>query len=259
MSSNKEHDRSTLCSISLGDLRQSPATERKLESITTAINKEMNVTVSEEDKKIAALMLARHEEEQLRLELSYKEEQERHEARHRQEAEKMEAEKKRLTRCTFRGIRERVAQEEEQIQRAKLRAHCRTQKNSCTKEYCTKRVRGGWRKHSARFGDEQEQSHAGEAEEQTREMCHQLVREKLQAEEEQARRVRESCVVMKEWKIERLRRQREQIQEEAHRLARASFQLRDRVRQHTNNNSSNFDQMVKEAQLNAAVGHLKLV
>ncbi|KAJ0005050.1 hypothetical protein NQD34_011264 [Periophthalmus magnuspinnatus] len=421
MSSNKEQDRSTLCSISLGDLRQSPASERKLERITTAINKEMNVTVSEEDRKIAALMLARHEEEQMRLEQSYNEEQERKDARHKEDAEKMEEERKRLKKiklgmkrwheelefrrrvrnkletekstqleqevllhedrwrrlkeevevqrkekliaavreagerkrnqerllrdkeeedrkvleqdrvvsvereqrakmnkalqemkerrrlqeenrqellrhvftkqrieqeeeeveeqrrrelekkmevCSkkyaevvdarLREIKERVAQEEEQIHRAKLRASLQKTEQLMHKRVLYEVSQRRMQK-ATQHASELNKSRAMQVKQRNRlrEVCHQQMRERLQAEEEEVRKMKESCVVRKEWKIEKLRRQREQIQEEAHRLARASFHLRDRVRQHINNN--NFDQRLKEAQLNAAMGHVKLI
>ncbi|KAJ0066706.1 hypothetical protein NL108_002293 [Boleophthalmus pectinirostris] len=420
MSSNKEPDRSTLCSISLGDLRQSPACERKLERIATAINKEMNVTVSEEDRKIAALMLARHEEEQIRLEQSYNEEQERKEARHKEQAEKMEEERRRLKKlkmgmkrwneelelrrrirnklekekstqleqeallhedrwrrlkeevevqrkeklmatvkeaeerkrnqerllrgkeevdrkvlerermvsvereqrakmnkalqemkerrrlqeenrqellrhvftkqrieqeeeeveeqrrremerkmeiCSkkhaevvdahLREIKERVAQEEAQIHRAKLRASLQKTEQLMHKKVLYEVSQRRMEK-ATQHAMELNKSRAIQVKQRNRlrEMYHQQMRERLQAEDEEVRKLKESCVVMKEWKIERLRRQREQIQEEAQRLARASFHLRDRVRQHINNN--NFDQMDKEAQLNAK-GHVKLI
>ncbi|XP_072293559.1 uncharacterized protein [Eucyclogobius newberryi] len=420
-STSREHDRSTLCSISLGDLRQSPATERKLERITTAVNKEMNVTVSEEDRKIAALMLARHEEEQTRLEQSHKEEEERREARHREEAEKMEVERRRVKRlktgmrrwqeelgfrrwvraklekekstqleqevllhenrwrclkeevdvqrkeklmaaaketeerkrtqerllrgkheeerkvlererlvsvereqrakmkralqemkerrrlleenrqellrhvftkqrleqeekeleeqkrremekkieacrrkyadvvdARLREIRARGAQEQEQIHRAKLRASLQK-----TEELMHKRVSYDASRRrmerATRHAEESSRSKAAQIQQRNRqrETCHRQTRERLRAEEEEASRAKESCVVRKEWKIEGLRRQREQVQEEARRLALASFHLRDRVRQHTNKNKD-FGQMVREAQLYAAMGHVKL-
>ncbi|KAM9344718.1 uncharacterized protein ABDE67_013615 [Symphorus nematophorus] len=82
-------------SFSLGDLCHSPETEKKVEKLTKDIKKEMCVTVSERDRKIAALMLLKHQEEQASLKLCQQEEQERQEARKREEAQRAQVEKKR--------------------------------------------------------------------------------------------------------------------------------------------------------------------
>lgn len=59
----------------LGDLRQSPATARKLDKLVSEIRRESNVIIPERDRKIAALMLVKHQEEQDRLELRLKAQQ----------------------------------------------------------------------------------------------------------------------------------------------------------------------------------------
>ncbi|XP_078255019.1 coiled-coil domain-containing protein 185-like [Rhinoraja longicauda] len=59
----------------LGDLRQSPATARKLDKLVSEIRRESNVIIPERDRKIAALMLVKHQEEQERLELRLKAQQ----------------------------------------------------------------------------------------------------------------------------------------------------------------------------------------
>lgn len=92
---DRHPDRSTVSSFSLGDLRHSPATEMKLERLTKEIQKEMCVTVSERDRKIAALMLVKHQEEQASLKLCQQEEQERQEARRQEEAQRTQADRKR--------------------------------------------------------------------------------------------------------------------------------------------------------------------
>lgn len=92
---NRHPEGSTVCSFSLGDLRYSPATEVKLERLTKDIKKEMCVTVSERDRKIAALMLVKHREEQALLKLCQQEELERQEARRQEEAQRAQAEKER--------------------------------------------------------------------------------------------------------------------------------------------------------------------
>ncbi|XP_059838663.1 coiled-coil domain-containing protein 177-like isoform X2 [Hypanus sabinus] len=59
----------------LGDLRQSPATARKLDKLVSEIRRESNVIIPERDRKIAALMLVKHQEEQERLEKRLKAQQ----------------------------------------------------------------------------------------------------------------------------------------------------------------------------------------
>ncbi|XP_078062344.1 coiled-coil domain-containing protein 185-like [Mustelus asterias] len=60
---------------SLGDLRQSPATAKKLDKLVSEIRRETNVIIPERDRKIAALMLVKHQEEQERLEQCLKAQQ----------------------------------------------------------------------------------------------------------------------------------------------------------------------------------------
>lgn len=71
--------------LSLGDLRHSPATERQLERLTRDIQKKMKLTVPEKDRKIAALMLVKHEDEQSRQQLSVWEERQRRQEQEREE------------------------------------------------------------------------------------------------------------------------------------------------------------------------------
>lgn len=421
LSTHKDHDRSTHSSFSLGDLRHSPATEEKLQRITKSINKQMNVTVSEVDRKIAALMLIRHEEEQSRQELSYNGEQDRQEARQKEETEKMELERKRRKRLQMtvkrwheelearrfirHGLeREKTAQLEQEVllhedrwrrlkeeveeqrkekmkiahkeaeerkrhqerllrdkveehkkaldlerlvsvereQRARMNKALQEMKESrrleeenrqellrhvIMKQYIAqqedkegeqkrteieKKMEISCRKHAdvvearlrelkERLTQEEEHIHRAQLraklqsteqlmhkrilfelsqrriEKATqhasdlnkkkvsvikerniqRQMCHRQLRKRIEDEEEALRKLKESYISIKERRRERLRRQKEQIQEEAHRLARASFHLRDRVRQHTC--SHGFDHMVKEAEINAAMSHIKLV
>ncbi|XP_074501465.1 uncharacterized protein LOC141773502 [Sebastes fasciatus] len=419
-SSCSNRDRSTECSFNLGDLRHTPATERKLERLTRDINKEMCVTVSERDRKIAALMLVKHQEEQACAKLCQQEEQERQEARRQEEAqraqeekqrrkklkqsmqrwheelearrrlrqhqekrkvgqlelevllqedrwsrlkeevevqrrEKMEAaqkeaggrkryqekllrekeeveerarererqvaeekelkarrsrvsqekkERKRLqeenhrellrhillkqqaeqqveeeeaqmrstlerklrrscekraqaAEARLRELKERAAREEEQIQRAQQRAKLQSYQQLTHKlilvQLSQRRTERAAMHASAQQRSRAQQTHRHNTH---RLLCHQRLREKVQREEEAVRKVREGCVFMKDWRRERLRRQREQIQEEAHRLARASYHMRERVRQQTH--SRTFDQMALEAQLTAYMSRMKL-
>lgn len=414
------HDRSTVSTLSLGDLRHSPATETQLRRLAKDIRKQMCVTVSETDRKIAALMLVKHEEEQAALQLRQQEEQERQEARRREEArsaqaekdrrrklkqatkrwheelearrrlrgrleeqkagqleqevmlqedrwrrlkeeveeqrrekreaaqkeaggrklyqekllrEKEEVERGRLERerqvaaereqrarrtrvsrerertqrleegnrrellrhillkqqveqqveeeeahtksaleeklryscqrraksakARLRELQERAALEDEQIRRARLRAELQSFQQLTHKQIlvqlCQRRTERAAMHASARHRARAQQT---QERNKHRQLCHQRLRERMQREEEEARKVRESNISTKEWRRERLSRQREQIQEEAHRLARASFHMRERVRQQTHRRT--FDQMAREAQLNAYMSRMKL-
>ncbi|XP_048126015.1 LOW QUALITY PROTEIN: coiled-coil domain-containing protein 177 [Alosa alosa] len=111
--------------LSLGDLRHSPATERQLERLTRDIQKKMSITVPEKDRKIAALMLVKHEDEQVRQRLSVWEERQRREEQKQEEVRRLRSERlkrKELLRSirrwqedleVRRQLRER--QEEEQV------------------------------------------------------------------------------------------------------------------------------------------------
>ncbi|XP_035462012.2 coiled-coil domain-containing protein 177 [Scophthalmus maximus] len=417
---SREPDRSTVCSFRLGDLRHSPATEMKLERLTKDIEREMCVTVSERDRKIAALMLVKHEEEQTHLELCQQEEQEREEARRleqaqraqverrrrkklkqsmqrwhqelqdrmrlrerqemekagqlkqevllledrwvrlkeeveaqrkekieaaqkeaegrkrcqekllreKQEVEKRQQEKERqvavereekarrskllqekkerkrlqeenrrellrhillkqhkeqkveeeeaqmrstlerkLQHCCekraqavearLRELQERAAREEEQVQRAQLRSKLQSVQQLTHKQILVQLSQRRMER-AALHALAQHRGRAQQTQQRNRhrQLCHQRLRERMQREEEAARKARESFVSVKEWRRERLRRQREQIQEEAQALARASFHMRDRVRQLTH--SRTFDQMALQAQLTASMSHMKL-
>lgn len=88
--------RTTGGSFGLGDLKYSKAIEMKVERLTKDINEEMRVSVSERDRKIAALMLLKHREEQASLKLCQRQEQERQEAHRKEEAQRAQEEKERI-------------------------------------------------------------------------------------------------------------------------------------------------------------------
>lgn len=417
---NRQPDRSTVCSFRLGDVRHSPATEMELERLTEDIKREMCVTVSERDRKIAALMLAKHRKAQASLKLCQQEDLERQEACRKEQARQAQAEKERRKRLkksmqrwheeldTRRRLREQweqekvgqlqqevlvqedkwrrlkkeveaqrkekmkaaqeeaverkqyqeklrrekekvekmrrererqvavereqkarrskasqekmkrkrleeenrremlrhvllkqqveqqveqeeahmrstlerklqhscekraqavearlqelqelAAHEEEKVQRARLRAELQNIQQLTYKQILVQlsqqRLERAALDASARHRDRVQRTHDRN---KHRQLCHQMLRERMQREEEEMRKVRESYISVKEWKRERLRRQREEIQEEGHRLARASFHMRERVRQQTY--SRTFDQMALEAQLTASMSHMKL-
>ncbi|XP_067242086.1 coiled-coil domain-containing protein 177 [Chanodichthys erythropterus] len=108
------------CSFSLAELRRSPATERRLKSLSEEISRKLRITIPEKDQKIAALMLAKHEEEQIRLRQSMFEEQNREEEQRRKEARRADLEQKRRKellrqiRHWQEGLEERRRQREEE-------------------------------------------------------------------------------------------------------------------------------------------------
>ncbi|XP_037321524.2 coiled-coil domain-containing protein 177 [Pungitius pungitius] len=419
-SSCSHRDRSTVCSFSQGHSGHTPATEMTVDQLARDIQKEMCVTVSERDRKIAALMLVRHQEEQTCLKLRQQEEQARQEARRHEEAlraeadrdrgeklrqrmrrwheelearrrlrerreeekaeqleleallhedrwgrwrgevegqrrekleaarreagarkrlqekllrEKEEAERrererdgqvaaekqqrarrskvsrekderrrlregnrvellrhillkqqveqqvaeeeaqargaldKKLRRAREtrslaaearrRALQERAAREEERARRAQQRAQLQGHRQLAHKQILVELSRRRCER-AAGNASAQRRRRAQEAGQHNRRrsLRHQRLREERQREEAAERMVRERCIFVKDWRRERLRSQREVIQEEAHRLARASFHLRDRVRQQTR--ARTFDQMALEAQLTASINSMKL-
>ncbi|KAF7220124.1 coiled-coil domain-containing protein 177 [Nothobranchius furzeri] len=419
-SDTRDPERSTISSFHLGNLTYSPATEKQLQRLTAEIKRKTCVTVSERDRKIAALMLVKHQEEQDRLKLSQQEKLKQQEVRREEETQKVQAdkdrrrrlkqsmkrwhkelearkrrmqhrekekaghleqvvllqderwrrlkekveaqrreklefaaketEKRKCLRETFmrekeelekrelkkeqqiavekeqrafrskvlqekkekkrlqeenrrellrhillkkqveqqveeeeaqmrstlekkfqrssenraqaveehlRELQERAVQEEEQIQRAQLRAKLQNIQQLTHKQLLVQLSQRRMERASMN-ASLLLRSKAQRVKERNklRMISYQRLKEKVQREEEAAIKVRVDHVSMKEWKMERLRRQQEQIQEEAQRLARASFHLRERVRQQTRNRT--FDQMALEAQLTASISHMKL-
>ncbi|XP_051506723.1 coiled-coil domain-containing protein 177 [Myxocyprinus asiaticus] len=81
-------------SFSLGDLR-GPATEQKLKKLSQEVSRKLSIAIPEKDRKIAALMLAKYEEEQFRLRQSLFEEQHREEEQRQEEVWRAQVEQKR--------------------------------------------------------------------------------------------------------------------------------------------------------------------
>lgn len=162
-----------------------------------------------------------------------------------------------LIETRLRELQERAAREEEQIQKAQLRAKLQSIQQLTHKRILVQLSQRRMER-AALHASAQHRSRAQRTQQHNshRQLCHQKLREQIQREEEAARKLRESYLYMKDWKRERLRRQRDQIQEEAQRLARASFHMRDRVRQQTHRRT--FAQMDLEAQLTASISRMKL-
>ncbi|KAM9316871.1 uncharacterized protein PAF06_007966 [Gastrophryne carolinensis] len=84
-----------------------------------------------------------------------------------------------------------------------------------------------------------------------KESVHQTLKKKVEREKENHRKELAQVIKMKERKSDRIRREKEATVEEGRRIARASFQLREAIRQQTK--SQTFDQMVLQAQLSASL------
>ncbi|KAG2467119.1 coiled-coil domain-containing protein 177 [Polypterus senegalus] len=82
-------------SYSLGDLTHSLETERTMEKLLREVRKDTSVSVPERDRKIAALMLAKHEEEKSRQQLRRTAEQAWEEGKKKEKLQKMRLEKQR--------------------------------------------------------------------------------------------------------------------------------------------------------------------
>ncbi|XP_071996163.1 coiled-coil domain-containing protein 185 [Engystomops pustulosus] len=83
-----------------------------------------------------------------------------------------------------------------------------------------------------------------------KEKAHQLLKQKLEEEEEGYRKHIAHLIRMKDRKSDKVLKEKEATIEEGKKIARASFHIRDRIREQTK--SRTFDQMALEAQLSAS-------
>ncbi|XP_005811061.1 coiled-coil domain-containing protein 177-like [Xiphophorus maculatus] len=218
VSAKRDPERSTISSFSLGDLRYSPSAERKLQKITSEIKRKTCITVSERDRKIAALMLVKHREEQERLKLCQQEEQERQEARRREEARQAHAEKERRRRLKQRmkhwhkelEARRRLRLRLEQEKAAQLQQEMLLQENQWRK---LKEVVEVQRR-------EKLEAALKEAKERKK-YQERLLREKMELEKRELEKEKQAAEEKEEkaWRTRELqeKRERKKLQEENHR------------------------------------------
>ncbi|KAM3930077.1 coiled-coil domain-containing protein 185 [Leptodactylus fuscus] len=83
-----------------------------------------------------------------------------------------------------------------------------------------------------------------------KEKAHQLVKQKLDEEDENYRKHIAHLIRVKDRKSDKVLKEKEATVEEGKKIARASFHIRDKIREQTK--SRTFDQMALEAQLNAS-------
>ncbi|XP_063297490.1 coiled-coil domain-containing protein 185 [Pelobates fuscus] len=150
------------------------------------------------------------------------------------------------------GLKEKAAREEEQILMAKIRAEQRQKEQMKHKKILVQQKD----QKIQQAIDSQEKNIQSKAE-RTRvwntikQRNHQLLKQKREEEEENHRKMVEKIIKLKDRKSDQLIREREATVEEGKKIARASFHMRDQIRQKTRNRT--FDQMVLDAQLNASL------
>ncbi|XP_006171577.1 coiled-coil domain-containing protein 177 [Tupaia chinensis] len=272
-------------SFSLGDLSHSPQTAQHVERIVRQVRAERGLRgVPERDRKIAALMLARHQEERLLLEqraaaegqllrekreLS-RAERARHEAllqgRARQQLEEREGLRssleaslgraqenyEQLVEQRARELRERARREELQSRRAKEAAERKEREHQAHLEAL---ARAGERRlqHATQVAEEAVQQKARRVGQSRleKERAQRANKEKVERDEDCRRRELLQAIGRKLERSEQLSRERRSALESARSTARASFHVREKVREETNTRS--FDRMVREAQLHASL------
>ena len=178
---------STSSGHSLGDLRHSPATQTRLARLTGDIRQKMRVTVSEKDRKIAALMLVKHREELSRLSLRKQGERDRREARGQEAARRAQEEKDRRRR--LRQSLKHWRQETEALSLSRERRH---QEVASLRQRQARLQEERWlRSREELEARRRESSEAARREAQTRKRCQERLR-RGREEEEQTEREREA-------------------------------------------------------------------
>lgn len=154
-------------------------------------------------------------------------------------------------------LQERAVRGEEFSRKARLRAGWREAQQEQRRQLLAQL--GKWRMERAaelvrlRRSEQTQKTRRANAE---KERVHRVLRESLLQEEEGLQRQREGNLISKERRWQRLRREREAALEAARRIARASFNMRERIKEEAH--SRTFDQMAMEAQLTASLSRCKL-
>ncbi|XP_067847074.1 coiled-coil domain-containing protein 177 [Heptranchias perlo] len=149
-----------------------------------------------------------------------------------------------------RELKERATREELQIQRARIAAEQHEKEH---KEHLEALARAAERKlqHAAQVAQEKIDQKSRKAIQSRieKERVHRLNKIKLEEDEEYKRREIQHSIAKKLEKSERIFRERQVALENSRSLARASFQIRDKVRVEINTRT--FDKMALEAELHA--------
>nr|XP_033793288.1 coiled-coil domain-containing protein 185 [Geotrypetes seraphini] len=149
-------------------------------------------------------------------------------------------------------LKERVARESELLAKAKMRAGAQEQQQKKRKEQLLQKTN-----QKIQYARESVVKHSLEKAEKVKEVntqkerAHSLLKQRMHKEEECHRREIEQFIRRKDKRSDQILKEKEASQEESRKIARASFQMRERVREQIN--SRPFNQMVLEAQLNASL------
>ncbi|XP_077468669.1 uncharacterized protein LOC144084279 isoform X2 [Stigmatopora argus] len=189
-----EPDRKTVCN--LGGLRPSQAIQMKLQRLTEDIKKEMNVPISQTDRKIVALMLLKHQEELDRLGDRQRKDEEREEARRLQEARQAEEEKRRS-----KELMQSVQRWHEELEaRRRLRA-CREEERAgqLKREVMLQEER--WKRLKEQVEAQRRgQMAAAQKDAQVRKYCQENVLREMEEVDAKHQRLEMQRAVEKEWK-----------------------------------------------------------
>ncbi|XP_078505964.1 coiled-coil domain-containing protein 185 [Lissotriton helveticus] len=151
-----------------------------------------------------------------------------------------------------RELKERAAREDEQIQRALERAERLQQEETRHKQQLVQlsELKIQQAREQAQLSM---QDRAGRAREVNllKERAHHILKMRVDEEEKSHRREVQHSIHKKDQKCDQMQREKEAVLEEARKVARASFQMREKVREQIK--ARTFDQMVLEAKLNASL------
>uniref|UniRef100_A0A673J557 Coiled-coil domain containing 177 n=1 Tax=Sinocyclocheilus rhinocerous TaxID=307959 RepID=A0A673J557_9TELE len=242
-------------SFSLADLRRSPAMERRLKkSLSQEISRKLSIAVPEKDRKIAALMLAKHEEEQFSLRQSMFEE---HRRKDREEERRAHMERKRrkellqhIRQARVQEMRSRAAKEEEQMRMAQQRARRENRDRMEQKQMWVQRCQLQTERAVMQAQEQRRRRAQGVRRENQEKLSHHRLRERVLEEEKAQWEERCKAVTQKEQCREKLQKERAEAQERSRKVAHASCYMRERVREQTSRRT--FDRMAREAELNWA-------
>ncbi|KAM4771614.1 coiled-coil domain-containing protein 185 [Rhinophrynus dorsalis] len=149
-------------------------------------------------------------------------------------------------------LQEKAAREDEQVLLAKIRVE-KQEREQMKHRLMLARLTEQKIKHAKDSMDKNVQTKAERAKEinAIKEKTHQLLKQKVEEEEENHRKEVEYMIRIKDRKSNHLLREREETVEQGKRKARASFQMREKIRERTR--SRTFDQMARQAELNASL------
>ncbi|KAM8945408.1 coiled-coil domain-containing protein 185 [Pelodytes ibericus] len=145
-------------------------------------------------------------------------------------------------------LKEKAAREDEQIMLAKIRVEQQHREQMRHKKMLVQQTNQKMQQAvESQKKNIQSKAEKARAQNMIKERTHHSLKQKVEQEEENHRKVIEHLIKIKDKKSDKLLREKEATVEEGKRTARASFHLRDKIRERTK--SRTFDQMALNAQL----------